>query len=158
MLVPVEIFIIPGFGVVGIMGILCILTSLVLSMDVKRFDSLSWLSIQMALSKLTAALIGCIILSIVLLKFLPRTSVGKQVILQTAQKREEGYVAHPDNRSELIGMTGVTLTPLHPSGTMLLKEKRYDVVSEGDFIEKNTRVKVLSVEGARIVVRQIDEN
>ncbi len=157
-LLLIEIFVIPGFGVVGIMGILCILTSLVLSMDVKRFDSLSWLSIQMALSKLTAALIGCIILSIVLLKFLPRTSVGKQVILQTAQKREEGYVAHPDNRSELIGMTGVTLTPLHPSGTMLLKEKRYDVVSEGDFIEKNTRVKVLSVEGARIVVRQIDEN
>lgn len=155
-LLLIEILVIPGFGIVGIMGILCILTSLILSMDVRWFHALNWSSIQLALSKLMAAMVGSIILSIVLLKFLPRTSLGKQVVLKTTQQHEEGYAVHTDERSKLIGMSGVTITPLHPSGTMLLDDRRYDVVSEGDFIEKNTRVKVLSVEGARIVVRKVE--
>lgn len=157
-LLLIEIFVIPGFGIVGIMGTLFILTSLVLSMAEGRFKFLTWQNIQLSLSKVTAALIGSIILSIVLLKFLPRTSLGKQVILETTEESEEGYVVHTDARSELVGMTGVTITPLHPSGTMLLHNKRYDVVTEGDFIEKNMQVKVIVVEGARIVVRKVDEN
>lgn len=156
-LLLIEILVIPGFGVVGILGIIAILTSLALSL-VGRFELLTWQDIQVALSKVTAALIGSIILAVVLLKFFPRTSLGKQVILKSTQESKAGYVAQTPDRHELIGMTGITLTPLHPSGIMLLNNARYDVVSEGSFIEKNAQVNVINVEGARIVVRQIDEN
>ena len=153
-LLLIEILLIPGFGIVGILGIIAILTSLALSL-VGRFELLTLQDVQMAISKVTAALVGSIILSIVLLKFFPRTSVGKQVILQTTQEREDGYIAQATDQHELIGMLGVTLTPLHPSGTMILNDARYDVVSEGEFIEKNIEVKVIAVEGARIVVRAV---
>ncbi len=153
-LLMIELLVIPGFGVVGVLGLIAIFTSLALSL-VGRFELLTWNDVQMALSKVTAALIGSIILSVVLVKFLPRTSVGKQVILKEVQEKEDGFVAQTKDRSGLIGMTGIALTPLHPSGTMLLNDTRYDVVSEGDFIEKNAQVKVINVEGARIVVRKV---
>ncbi|MBD3308529.1 nodulation protein NfeD [candidate division KSB3 bacterium] len=152
-LLLIELLVIPGFGVVGILGILAILTSLALSM-VGRFELLTLQDVQVAVSKLTAALVGSILLAVVLAKFLPRTSLGKQVILKDIQQRDAGYISQPTDQRNLIGMVGVTLTALHPSGTMVLNDKRYDVVSEGGFIEKNTRVKVLSVEGARMVVRE----
>lgn len=156
-LLLIEILVIPGFGVVGILGILAILTSLALSM-VGRFELLTFQDIQSALSKVTAALVGSIILTIVLLKFLPRTSVGRQVILRDTQERGQGYISQSSDQHHLVGMIGVTLTPLHPSGTMALDDRRYDVVSEGGFIDKNTQVKIVEVEGARIVVRQVQEH
>jgi membrane-bound serine protease (ClpP class) len=93
----------------------------------------------------------------VLGKYFPRTSIGKRVILSTTQEHGAGYVAQTDERSLLIGMTGVTLTPVHPSGTVVIDERRYDVVSEGEFIDRNVTVKVIDVEGARIVVRVVDK-
>lgn len=154
-LLLIEILVIPGFGIVGILGILAILTSLSLSM-MGRFELLTFQDVQSAISKVTAALVGSIILTIVLLKFLPRTSVGRQVILTETEGRGEGYVAQRSDQHHLVGMIGVTLTPLHPSGVMVLDDTRYDVVSEGGFIDKQTRVKIVDVEGARMVVRQID--
>ena len=156
-LLLIEILIIPGFGVVGILGILAILTSLTLSM-IGRFELLTFQDVQSAISKVTAALIGSILLTIVLLKFLPRTSIGKQVILSETEGRGQGYMAQRSDQHHLVGLIGVTLTPLHPSGTMVLDEKRYDVVSEGEFIAKQAHVKIVEVEGARIVVRQVDEH
>ncbi len=152
----IEIFITPGFGVVGILGIIFIITSLTLAM-VGRFELITLPDVRRALSKVTAALIGSIILSVVLAKFLPRTSLFKRVILEDTQEHEEGYVAQSTDRSELLGMTGLTITPVHPSGTVVINDRRYDVVSEGEFIDKNVKVKVIDVEGARIVVRKIEE-
>ena len=156
-LLMLEIFVIPGFGIAGISGILAIIASLALSM-VGRFDLLTFQDIvRMALSRVLAAFIGSVILSIVLLRFLPRTTVGRQVILEDSENPEEGFVAQRSDRELLVGQTGVALTPLHPSGTMLLDNRRYDVVSEGSFIEKNSQIVVLDVEGARIVVREVKE-
>ncbi len=155
-LLLIELLIIPGFGVVGFLGIMAILTSLALSL-VGRFEFMTWNDVQMALSKVTAALIGSIILAVVLVKFLPRTSFGKQVILQTTEERENGYVAQREDLSKLVGLVGKTTTPLNPSGIIFLDGNRYDVVSEAEFIEKNTQVKVIKVEGSRIVVRKVEE-
>ncbi len=153
-LLMLEIFVIPGFGVAGILGIVSIVASLVLSL-VGRFDLLTFQEIvRVALSRVLAAFVGSVILTIVLLRMFPRTSVGRQVILLDSQQQDEGYVAQRPERSELVGQTGITLTPLHPSGTMLLNNTRYDVVSEGEFIAKDAEVMVLDVEGMRIVVRE----
>ncbi|MCP4397814.1 MAG: nodulation protein NfeD [bacterium] len=156
-LLMLEIFVIPGFGIAGIAGILAIFVSLALAM-VGRFDLFTIQDIiRMALSRVLAAFVGSVILSIVLLRFLPRTTVGRQVILEESESPDEGFVAQTSKRFLLVGQTGRALTPLHPSGTMLLDRKRYDVVSEGSFIEKDSLIVVLEVEGARIVVRKVEE-
>jgi membrane-bound serine protease (ClpP class) len=152
----IEIFITPGFGVLGSLGILAVIASLTLAM-VGRFELITFPDIRIALSKVAAALIASLIFAIVLAKFLPRTSLFKQMVLEDTQEHEGGYVAQSSERTGLLGVTGLTITPVHPSGTVMINDKRYDVVSEGEFIDKNVKVKVIDVEGARIVVRKIEE-
>jgi membrane-bound serine protease (ClpP class) len=155
-LLLIEIFVIPGFGVVGILGIFGILTSLVLTL-VGRVELLTFQDVRGAITQVTAALIGSIIVAIVLAKFLPRTTIGKQIILYTTQKHDAGYVSQTVDYSNIVGKIGITITPVHPSGTMMLSGKRYDVVSEGGFIDKNVKVNVIEVEGMRIVVRPLEQ-
>ena len=66
---------------------------------------------------------------------------------------EQGYVSQV-TRTELIGKEGITITPLRPSGTVLFEEERLDVVSEGNFIEKDKKVEIIHVEGVKVVVRE----
>jgi membrane-bound serine protease (ClpP class) len=58
-------------------------------------------------------------------------------------------------KPELLGCTGVALTTLRPAGTAVLNGKRVDVVSEGAFIEKGSPLKVVAIEGLRVVVRSV---
>ena len=154
-LLMLELLVIPGFGIVGILGIVAIFSSLVLSL-VGRFDLLTFNDlVTLAISKVIVAFIGSMIFAVVFFKIFPRTSVGKQVILQDSEAQEDGYVAQKTERAALIGQIGVTLTWLHPSGTAIFDGKRFDVVTEGEFIEKNREVEVIDVEGMRIVAREI---
>lgn len=159
-LLGIELFVIPGFGVVGILGITAIIASLALAM-MGSFELITFPDVSSALLKIALALIVSIVVSLLVAnalgKIFPRTSIGKRIILSTTQEHGTGYVAQKEERSQLIGMTGVTMTPVHPSGTVVIGEKRYDVVSEGEFIDKNVTVKVTDVEGARIVVRAVDK-
>jgi membrane-bound serine protease (ClpP class) len=155
-LLAIEIFVIPGFGVVGIAGIVAILASLALA-TMGQWELITIPDISGALMRITGALLFSIIVTIVLARYLPRTSLGKHLILSDAQEHEEGYVAQLQDRSPLLGLTGTTLTPIHPSGTVVIYDKRYDVVSEGEFIDRQMTVEVIDVEGARIVVRQVDD-
>lgn len=75
------------------------------------------------------------------------------MVLFESARKEDGYVSNK-NRTDLLGDVGVTLTVLRPAGTALFKDERVDVVTEGGFIPNNTKVKVIEVEGARIVVRE----
>ena len=79
------------------------------------------------------------------------------MILFDSARKEDGYVSNV-NRTDLLGVEGITLTILRPSGTAIINDERIDVVSEGGFIPKNTKVKVVKVEGARIVVRESNVN
>ena len=60
-------------------------------------------------------------------------------------------------RPELVNQTGSALTPLRPSGTALINGRRVDVVTEGGMIERNTPIKVVAVEGMRVIVRALSE-
>ena len=62
------------------------------------------------------------------------------------------------DRPELLGKEGVTLTPLYPSGTAIFDDRHVDVLTEGEPIEKDERIKVVLSEGMRIVVRKIESN
>lgn len=155
-LLAIEIFVIPGFGIVGILGIVAILASLMLA-TMGQWELITLPDISSALTRITIALVFSIIATIVLARYLVRTPFGQHLILSDSQEQEEGYVAQIHDQSSLLGLTGTTLTPIHPSGTVEIQDKRYDVVSEGEFIDKHVTIKVIDVEGVRIVVRQIDE-
>ncbi len=78
---------------------------------------------------------------------------NRMILFDTA-KNEDGYVSNV-NRTDLLGKEGIALTVLRPSGTAVINNERLDVVTEGDFIDQNTKISVIKVEGVRIVVRKV---
>nr|WP_229671646.1 nodulation protein NfeD [Lentibacillus kapialis] len=143
-LVVAELFL-PG-GIAGLIGIGAIITSLIMSgQDIGH----------MAMS-ISIAFIVTIIASIILFKTMGGSKGFFQRMILTDQTSTElGYVSS-ENRLELIGLKGKTVTPLRPSGTALFGDERLDVVTEGGFIEKDQPVKVVKVEGVRVVVREMN--
>lgn len=159
-LILLEVFVVPGFGIAGIGGILLIIASLFLAL-VGADPFLDMRAVSMAIIQLTVALVLSIILIIVLAKFLPRTNMFKKFVLSVEEKSEEGFVSHSTSE-ELVGKTGKALTDLRPSGTAEIDGKRVDVVTDSEFIEKWSSIEVVEVEGIRVVVKEIkttpDEN
>ncbi len=82
-------------------------------------------------------------------KFFPKTSVGRQVILQTNAADWHGF---DKSKSSLRGRTGVAHTALRPGGIAVVDGKRIDVVTRGEMVEPTTPIIVLNVEGNRVVV------
>jgi len=109
--------------------------------------------VYMAISVIIALFLSVLLTIIMLKVFGKRMNIFKKLILTDSTNTESGYVSNV-NRLELIGREGITVTPLRPSGTVKLDDERLDVVAEGSFIENNTKVKVVKVEGSRIVVRE----
>ena len=88
------------------------------------------------------------------LKGFPKTPIGKHFMLGGPSFNPKEAQAVEKRLDELAGRVGETLTPLHPAGIALIHERRVDVVTRGEMIEKETRVKVIKVEGNRIVVEK----
>ncbi|MBN8544726.1 MAG: nodulation protein NfeD [Ignavibacteria bacterium] len=148
----VEIFLIPGFGVAGVVGILLMIASLFFSLVNTEgyFDSSL---IQMAIIQLGSAIFGFFFLGFLAYKFLPNTRTFKNFVLDTESGSKSGFTSAPDH-SGLVGKEGTALTVLRPAGTALIEGTRYDVVTQGDYIEKDSPLKVILVEGVRIVVQR----
>ncbi|MCI0513344.1 ATP-dependent Clp protease proteolytic subunit [candidate division KSB1 bacterium] len=152
-LLIVEIFVTPGFGIFGIAGIIAIVLGIVLSL-VGNIPTLKGPDIFRALQTLVLTVVFTVGLTIPLVKFLPKTKTWNRMILATEAKKAEGYRATPSENESLLGKEGVALTPLRPAGMAVFDTQRVDVTADGEFIERNTRVKITLVEGNRIVVRR----
>ncbi|ANU24850.1 hypothetical protein BCM40_09115 [Planococcus donghaensis] len=139
-------FIIPG-GVAGFLGVAAILGSILLAGgDLKTT----------AIAVLIAMIVATVGMVIVVKFFGKRLSLFKRIILMDATDTASGYVS-TTNRPELVGKIARTLTALRPSGTIQLEDERIDAVSEGRFIDSGKNVKIIKVEGSRIVVRELDK-
>ena len=134
--------ILPNFGIIGLSGLAAIVASIVLSTGTTG-QGVQMLVIAMFLA-------GLIIMAS--FRFLKRTGLWSQIVLQYAETKELGYVG-PGDSSHLVGREGITITSLRPSGTAEIDGKRVDVVSEGGFIAQSTPVIVVGTEGTRVVVR-----
>lgn len=152
-LLLLEIFVIPGFGVAGIAGIGLIIASLYLSL-VGALENVTFGDLGGAALRLALALLVTILGGAALLRFGARSSLFRRVSLVPEETRAEGYMATKDF-SGYVGRQGVALTPLRPAGTGLFDGERLDVVSEGDFIEKDAPIEIVQVEGYRLVVRAV---
>ncbi len=153
-LVFVDLFFITGFGVVGIPGIGLMLVSLFLSL-MGRTELWTWGSVSDALTPLLAALILTTLLAILMIRALPRSAFWERVVLTTEEKASDGYRTSP--YEDLKGATGIALTDLRPGGTGEFNGRRISVATEGRFLEKNTPIKVIEVEGSHVLVRKSDE-
>lgn len=142
-LIILELFL-PG-GIVGVIGLICVVVSLFLAAG--SFT-------EMAISILIATAVS-IIAVILLTKVLgKRMKFFKKFILTDSTNKESGYVSN-ETRDDLVGQIAVTATALRPSGTIVFGDERIDVVSEGAFIDKDEQVKIVKAEGSRIVVRKV---
>ncbi len=153
LLILLEVLVIPGFGVAGVMGIASIGASLFLSLV---GESRFWSSEELwnAFTLVGLSLIVSAGLAAVILKTLPRTSLWDRVILATELTQTDGYASSPPGQDGLVGQRGVTLTYLRPAGMALVDGQRVNVVTEGTFIPQDTPVEVIATEGTRVVVRE----
>lgn len=113
-------------------------------------------NIILMLGNVVVALILSIIEWVLLVKIFKRKiPFLDKVILKDSTNSEAGYRSHED-RSHLVGKTARTVTDLRPAGIITCDDERIDAVSDGTFILRNRQVKILEVEGTRVVVREIE--
>jgi membrane-bound serine protease (ClpP class) len=155
-LVALEIFVVPGFGITGISGIICIIVGLTLSMLGKHtFEpgmTVNWSAALRALSLVFISIFVGFIASFYGTYKLIRSPKMPWFALQTEQKVSDGYVGIDTHILTLNGKTGVSLTVLRPSGTVEIEGVAYDAVSQRGFIEKGQPIKVIKVENAQLYV------
>ena len=155
-----ELFVLPGFGIAGIAGIICITAGLLLSLQdfVIPDPNLPWekeILISNMLSVLSAML-GSFLFALFILRYVfPRLSKsvqGPYLAATLANARLDLPVA----TTLRAGQTGTAITLLRPSGKADIDGQRYDVVTQGDFVPKGSRIRVATIKGTRIVVVRID--
>ena len=152
-LLAVEVFITPGFGILGASGLLLIFVSFISAMSERmpgewRPISFSPETFSLPFLKVVFSFVGAVALVVVAGKFIPQTRMFKSISLEDVSPEQE-------EETELLGLEGVTHSDLRPSGTAYIGERKLDVVTYGDFIPRQTAVRVVEVHGNRIVVEDI---
>jgi membrane-bound serine protease (ClpP class) len=143
-LLLIEIFLIPGFGLTGVAGIILIFVSI--------FFTLGGGTRALYSIGIVAAIL--LIFFIILLFLFPKLPIWSKLGLKEKLETEKGYTTY-SNLEDLIGKEGVVITTLRPSGTIEIDGKRYDAISLGEFIEKNSKIKVIKIEGGKIIVEKL---
>lgn len=167
----VEIFVLPGYGVFGVTGVLLIFASLILASQTwnniepnENYRRLSW-----TLGTLGGSLISVIVIAVLTSRFLPHVRVFDRLMLSPpgGDLGQLGPRLRPDLADEhapgtlaelprsLVGQEGTAVTVLRPAGKAKLNGRLLDVVSDGPFIPADRRIEVVAVSGNRVVVREI---
>jgi membrane-bound serine protease (ClpP class) len=153
-LITLEVFVIPGFGIAGIAGIISTLAGFSLSLigHGSTLAAFFW-----AMGRVSLAMIVALIGSLVAFRFIRHTPFSRQLVLDAALPQGMGDappapVVAPTTH---VGQHGETATPLRPAGIALIDGVRVDVVSEGEMIAAGVPIVVTRMEGNRIVVRTV---
>jgi len=156
-LIAVEIFVIPGFGIAGIAGLVLTVGSLFLIMIDNDFFDFEFVPPSQLLYALAAALggtLGGVILLLVGGSKLPETRFFRRIALTDTLNRSEGFVSL-QYEEPLLGKQGTAETVLRPSGKVLIDGKLYDAYTRGEYIQKGQRVEVISEEGSSLKVKLV---
>jgi membrane-bound serine protease (ClpP class) len=158
-LVFVEIFVTPGFGVLGIAGVTLIFAGLVLSLiDNVHFDfeHVDMLRVGVAITTVVLGIFGGFVLSLYLgdKLFTAKTGPFRNMSLQSVQRVDEGFVSIETSMFALKGKTGVAKTVLRPGGKVLVEGDVYDAVAETGFIDRGENIVVTKVEATQLYVEK----
>ena len=156
-LIVVEIFIIPGFGIAGVLGLTLTIGSLILIMldnDAFDFTFVPVDDIIIAATVVIGGFIGSIVLIFVGGVKFTESAAFKRIALQQTQSKSEGYTSSFYVESKLVGKQGIAYTVLRPSGKIDIGGEIYDATTRGEYIEKGTEIEVISDEGTSLKVRK----
>ena len=143
LMVCLEIFL-PG-GIIGFFGALALIGAIVIGF--LAFGPGTGVVIAVSI----IILLGITVF--LWIKFFPQSRIGKSITLSADGK---AFKSSSNKSSDLVGKEGEAFTELRPAGVIIIDGSRYDVVTEGNLINKGKPVRVIKVQGNRIVVRQID--
>ena len=157
-LLVVEIFVLPGFGIAGVAGITLTLVSLILIMlnnDFFNFEFVPLGDIIVA----TFATVGGLTGGVLLLFFggarLTKTKAFQRIALNDTQQKSQGYTVNTLSDT-LLGKKGVAYTILRPGGKVIIDEQIYDAFTRGDYVEKGDTIEVIGNEGITLKVRKLE--
>lgn len=156
-LLMLEVFVIPGFGVAGILGIICIVGGLALSMVMNDFFDFNvtgseqfTTAVLIVLFSMVASIVICVILG----KSIMKTPVFRRLVLEDEQRSDLGYVSgkQPD---DILRKEGFAKTDMRPSGKIEIEGLWYDAIALDGYLEKGTRIYVEKQENYNVFVRKL---
>lgn len=150
-LLILEFFVIPGFGIAGVLGVVALLAGLSLSLI---GGGATWAFVLNVVGRVLFSLLLALVASLALLRLLPHLPFGRRLILETELRAGAEGGSTPESDRGWLGKSGTALSPLRPAGIAEIEGERVDVVSDGELIEPGVPVVVTRVDGNRIVVRR----
>ncbi|MEO9873107.1 NfeD family protein [Ekhidna sp.] len=157
-LIALEVFVIPGFGVAGVLGLICTIGSLVLVMlnnDMFDFSFVGGDQLFISFATVIAGLLGAMIVMFLGGARLLNSNVFQRVALHDVQSKEEGFTSTFYKKKSLIGQKGKTYTRLRPSGKIEIDGEIYDAFTRGNFVDEGINVEVISDEGTSLKVKEV---
>lgn len=150
--IAVEVLVLPGFGVAGVLGIVAVAGAVVLAMV---GSAPTGSDVLQALAVLGASLVITTAVAYAFFRHVPNSGRFAGLFLRGGMDRAEGYISAPP-REDLVGRNGVALTDLRPAGTARFGDERIDVVTEGEYLSQGSPVRVIRSEGYRHVVAGVE--
>lgn len=158
-LIAMEVFVIPGFGVAGISGLFLTIGSLILIMlnnDALNFDFVSSERLLKAVLATIAGMLGSLVVIFAGSIRFANSDAFKRVSLESIQDSKQGYTANFRPVS-FVGKTGTAFTVLRPSGKVLIEDEIYDAYSRGDYVPQGSKIVVIDDRGSSFKVKIADE-
>ncbi len=159
LLILAEVFLLPGFGLAGILGFVCLIGGAYLALVKAPMPEFAWEYGHMneALYTLCVGFFSFIAFVVVSGFVLPYTPLGNFLVLSTALNSDAGYTAQTTVEAQAsLGLQGVVHSALRPAGKGRFGNQKMDVVTRGEFLDKDTPIKIIQSDGNRYVVTEID--
>jgi len=170
LLLMVEIFVLPGFGIAGFLGITCILAGL-FGMLIKNppgtipwpNNDIAWNDFGWGVVSLAGGFIGFVVLAWLLAKYLPKMQfLSGLILVPTGAKQgtefEVSMTVPPESKTVgvNVGDLGQVISTLRPTGKAKFGDCIVDVVAEAEFLDKGTKVEIIEIHGNRVVVKAVE--
>lgn len=158
-LLAVEIFALPGFGVFGILGITAMVTGLTLSMVGNIGPGIFDIDTSGLVSAFLVVVIAFFLAvtgSLILSKQLFTTHAFGHLALDKVQNKEEGYTSASEQYTSMIGKNGIAYTVLRPSGKIMIDDELYDATTRTGMIDKGTEIVVFNYQNAQLIVDRLE--
>lgn len=154
-----EVFVIPGFGIAGVLGIAALVAAFALAMiDVPIPLAIEAGFLEAAVWRVTLALLSAIVATGAILRFIPSRALPDWLVLRAAIEDKSAAGNPEDIDAALVGQFGVATTDLRPAGKASIEGRTVDVVSAMEFIDRGSRIRVSEVAGVRVVVEAAPES
>ena len=168
LLLLVEIFVLPGFGVAGFTGVICIFVGLFGMLIKNAPDELPWPKTALDWELFTSGVLGLslgfvgfVVFAWILSKYLPRIQFLSGLILiptvpRQGDKKRVSMTTPPESETTSVnlGDTGEVISTLRPTGKAKFGDAIVDVVAEAEFLDKGTKVEIIEIHGNRVVVKR----